>query len=121
MSPPDGRARTRAFARDLRRLMGAVSLLSMVFAGLLGALTTPRVGPYLVMGATIYTGFTDVEPPQAPYPWLGFLLGLALLALGLEMLRRRRRGGWTLAHLGAATLALLPFLHLCLLQQAMAH
>lgn len=91
----------------------------MLGAGLLGAVVTPRVGPYLVMGAAIYTGNTEPVPPDAPFPWAALLPGLALTALGAVRIRREQAGGWLLAHLGATLVALAPFGHLLLLWRAL--
>ncbi len=114
-----GHDQTRAFRRDLGRLLGAMSLVSMLLAAVIGGLAVGRFGPFLVMGLAIYTGNTQPDLPAAGYPWAGVALGLLLLLLGGVRAHRKEAHGMFVLHLGATLLALLPLWQLYRLWQAL--
>lgn len=84
-----------------RRLLSLASWLSMLMAGLMGAVVVILVGPELAMGAAIWSGQTT-EPmrPQLPFPWVA--LGLCVLG-GLLCLAWQQQSE---AHSGQATAAM---------------
>ena len=54
------------------RLLGVfhiLSILSLLLAGLVGAMTMSLLGDPLAQGAAIYLGATAPEPPGLAYPW----------------------------------------------------
>ena len=101
---------------DLRRrlfaLMHAISVASMLGAGVVGGIALPRVGPALVMGAAIYLGNTEPGRPVAPYPWGVAATCLLVVLLGALGLRRGLRGGGLVLEAGALGFALVPILAL---------
>jgi len=116
---PHGSDQTRAFRKALSRIFAVSTIVSMLSAGILGALVTTSVGPYFVMGLAIYTGNTEPEPPSAPFPGLAMVLGAAVFGVGLWRARKEARGGWLLMELGAIAVGLTPFWHLARMFQAM--
>lgn len=80
-----------------------VTFLSVYASGLLGIVVVQVVGPYLAMGAQMYTGNTEPQHPHLAWPfWMTVLLGL----LPMPALALRR---WSYAMVLAVPLALLPW------------
>lgn len=91
--------------------MGVVTALSVYGSGLLGIVVVQAVGPWLAMGAQMYTGNTEPHRPELAWP-LGLTLALGLLPIPLLVTRR-----WTLVAPAAIPLALLPWWQLYRLYQ----
>jgi hypothetical protein len=79
------------------------SVISAYAAGLLGAVTMMAVGPYLAMGAQMYTGNTEPRHPFVAWP-----LGLTFIGLMLPVpwLVQKK---WGLASIAALPIAVLPY------------
>lgn len=110
--PRPGSQATDGTRRTVTRLVSAMSLVSALGAAAIGTVAALFLGPYLAMGAAMYTGNTEPQQPAAPYPWGLFLLGCAV-AVGSVVLARREPAreafAHALLHAAAIFLALLPF------------
>lgn len=98
--------------RRLYAVASGLSVASAFLAGLVGAWATTRFGPSLAMSYAILTGNTEPQTPAVPYPWGIWATCVALVLGGLVLHRRRPLWGMALLELGAASTALIPFLHL---------
>ena len=97
------------------QLASALSAVSALTAGLVGAWATIRFGPALAMGLAIYGGNTEPVMPEAPYPWLLFGIGLLGFLGGGALVRlvpKPTMLAHTLMHGGGLFTALVPFVHL---------
>lgn len=104
MSPPQKK-------RKPLQLVSQLGALSMVAAGVVGAVTMRAVGPPLAMAWQIWSG-RNTEPtmPEVDYPWVlhGFILLLCLA--GFRASRRSEgKAALLLFHGGALVSALVPF------------
>ena len=97
------------------RLLSGLSTVSILASGAILALTTVTVGPYLAMGAAIWTmRTTEPSEPHLPFPTLPWLLLFVagIVGLGLELSGTRPRAGRLLAWAGALGALGLPMVQL---------
>ena len=87
----------------VRSSMLIVTTLSIYGSGLLGIVVVQAVGPFLAMGAQIYTGNTEPHQPDLPWPFQMTLL-LGLLPIVPAVMKR-----FSLAMIASIPLALLPW------------
>lgn len=98
--------------RRLYALASGLSVASAFIAGLVGAWATIHYGAGLAMSYAILTGNTEPRTPVSDYPWGWWGLGAAMTLAGVLLHRRRPLWGMGIMEIGAASTALIPFLHL---------
>jgi hypothetical protein len=83
--------------------MKVVTMISVYASGLMGILIVQVVGPYLAMGAQMYTGNTEPHHPHLAWP-LGWSLFFGVLPIPFLVAKR-----WNAGMLASFPLALLPW------------
>ena len=97
--------------RKLRDLSSLITVASIYGSGLLGIVVVQAVGPYLAMGAQMYTGDTEPQHPALAWP-LGWTLLAGLLPVPPLALRR-----WAWMIPASIPVALIPWWQLWRLYQ----
>lgn len=97
--------------KRLRDISSLITVASVYGSGLLGIVVVQAVGPYLAMGAQMYTGNTEPQHPALAWP-LGWTLLAGLLPVPPLALRR-----WVWMVPASIPLALIPWWQLWRLYQ----
>lgn len=102
-----------ATPRGALQLLSTLGIAAYLSAGVLGAVVTILLGPYLAMGAAIYVGNTEPVTPERGYPWLLVVLFGLLMAGGKALSRSGNEvAGELVTHLAGGAFAIVPFVHI---------